>query len=272
MSPSEASRSPATTLLGLSAIATGIVNLVFGNFDPAEEPIQAFGDHIPGQVPFAYVVAVVLILAGAAILSRRAARIGAAALIVVYAIFTVFWLPRFYWAPHILGQHFSVYLGVLGGACQEIIIIVAAGIVYVAARDAAPSKWFAGATRWIFGLCALDFGLEQITDIHATAVVVPTWIPLGGNFWAVATGIFFILAGIGIISTLLDVLAARLLALMLLVFSVLALAPQLFIYPHDHTAWGVNDYNVAAIAAAWIFSDWLAARRRSTAPANGHLS
>jgi len=42
----------------------------------------------------------------------------------------------------------------------------------------------------------------------------------GGNFWAILTGTAFALAGIAILSGILDVLAARLLALMLLVFSV----------------------------------------------------
>jgi hypothetical protein len=272
MSLSPSRQSPAIFLLGLAAIATGIVNLIFGNFDPAEEPIQAFGDHVPGQVPFAYAVAIFLILGGAAILSRRTARFGALVLAVIYAIFAVFWLPRFYWAPHILGQHPGIYIGVLGGVCDEIIIIVAAAIVYVAASDTVPSRRFAIATRWIFGLCAVDFGVAQLTAVHATAVNVPTWIPLGGAFWAVATGIFFVLSGIGIVSGLLDVLATRLLALMLFVFSALALAPQMFVYPHQQAAWGVNDYNLAAVAAAWILSDWLAARRSHAAASTPSMS
>jgi uncharacterized membrane protein YphA (DoxX/SURF4 family) len=262
-----AQRRPAVYLLGLTAIATGIVNLIFGNFDPAEEPIQAFGNHIRGQIPFAYVVAVLLVLGGAALLSHRAARFGAPVLAALYSIFAVFWLPRFYWAPHILGQHPGIYIGILGGVCQNVIVVVAAAIVYAAARDAEPSRRFAATVRWIFGLCAVDFGLTQLTGIHATAIFVPKWIPLGGNFWAVATGIFFVLAGIGIVSGMLDVLAARLLALMLFVFSALALAPQLFLYPHAHAAWGVNVYNLAAVGAVWIFSDWLAAREAGLKPA-----
>lgn len=266
MKPGAAWRSPAVRLLGLAAIATGIVNLIWGNFDRAEEPIQAFGDRIPGQVPFAYAVAVLLILGGAAMLTRRTARSGAAVLAALYGIFAIFWLPRFYWVTVIYGLSAAKIVGVLGGVCQEIIIIVAAAIVYSAACDALPSHRFVFAVRWIFGLCAVDFGLVQLTDVHATAVLVPAWIPLGGDFWAIATGTFFILAGAGIVSNVLDVLAARLLALMLFVFSVLALAPQLFGYPHDHAAWGVNVYNLAAVGAAWIFSDCLAARHVGRTP------
>lgn len=251
-------RKPAIYLLAFATIATGVVNAVWGNFDPAEEPIQAFGDHVPGQVPFAYAVAILLILGGATILSRRSARFGAAILALVYTIFGIFWLPRFYWVTKIYGLKASQIIGVAGGVCQEMIIIVAAAIVYAVARGAPASARFTAVVRWVFGLCAIDFGLAQLADVHPTAALVPTWIPLGGNFWAVATGVFFVLGGIGFISGVLDVLAARLLALMLFVFSVLALAPQIFEYPHDHAAWGVNVYNLAAVGATWIFSEWLA--------------
>jgi hypothetical protein len=86
-------------------------------------------------------------------------------------------------------------------------------------------------------------------------------MPWGGDFWAVLTGIAFVLAGIAIVSEILDVLAARLLALMLLVFGVLGLAPQILAAPHDHEAWGGNAYNLAAIAATWVVADSLASRQ-----------
>jgi hypothetical protein len=48
---------------------------------------------------------------------------------------------------------------------------------------------------------------------------------------------------------------------MLVIFSALALVPQLLAYPHYQSSWGANAYNVAAIGAAWVFADWLATRR-----------
>jgi hypothetical protein len=70
-----------------------------------------------------------------------------------------------------------------------------------------------------------------------------------------------VLAGLAILSGILDALAARLLALMLLIFSALVLAPMVFAYPHNHIAWGGNAYNLAAVGAAWILADWLSTRR-----------
>jgi hypothetical protein len=63
----------------------------------------------------------------------------------------------------------------------------------------------------------------------------------------------------------LDVIAAKLLALMLLVFSALALAPLPFASLHDHVAWGANAYNLAAVGATWIFAKSLASRRQEPA-------
>jgi hypothetical protein len=92
--------------------------------------------------------------------------------------------------------------------------------------------------------------------------IVPKWMPLGGNFWTVLTGVAFVLAGIAIFFGILDVLAARLLTLMLLVFNVVALAPLPITSPRDHVAWGANAYNLAAVGAVWIFAESLASGRR----------
>ena len=64
------------------------------------------------------------------------------------------------------------------------------------------------------------------------------------------------------LSRILDVLAARLLALMLFVFSVLVLAPAPLARPQDHVAWGSNAYNLAAVGAAAMFAESIAIRRR----------
>jgi uncharacterized membrane protein YphA (DoxX/SURF4 family) len=77
-------------------MAAGTLDFIWGEFEAAHQPIQALGDHIPGREVFAYVTAVWLVAAGLAILWRRTARAGALAAAVIYFIFAVFWLPRFY--------------------------------------------------------------------------------------------------------------------------------------------------------------------------------
>jgi len=80
---------------GIASAAAGIMDLIWGDFDSSHQPIQAFGDHIPGREVLAYITAVWMIAGGAAILWRRRARPGAVVLTAIYFIFVVFWLPRF---------------------------------------------------------------------------------------------------------------------------------------------------------------------------------
>jgi uncharacterized membrane protein len=249
-------------VFGLASIAAGIINLVWGGFEGAHQPIQAFGN-VPGQQIIAYVVSAVLVAGGIAVLVPRTARAGAIALAIVYALFTIFWLPRLYTAPHVLGWHAGVVIGVLGGVCQQLILAAAAVLIYAYASALfAGSAALARTARWIFALSAILFGLGHLTGIAQTAAMVPGWLPFGQVFWVILTGAAFVLAGVSILIEILDVLSARLMALMLVVFSALALAPVVIAYPHNHVAWGSNAYNIAAAASVWIFASWIAAPQR----------
>jgi hypothetical protein len=59
---------------GIAAVAYGITDLVWGEFDPSDQPLQAWGDHIPGARIFACIAAIWLVVAGAALLWRRSRR------------------------------------------------------------------------------------------------------------------------------------------------------------------------------------------------------
>jgi hypothetical protein len=123
-------------LYGMATLAAGIFDLIWGDFDADHRPIQAFGDHIPGVKILAYITAVWMIAGGAAILWRGTAKAGAAALAVIYFVFTVFWLPRLYTAPHFLGLRISVYVGVLAGFGSQLIVAAAGALVYAVAGNA----------------------------------------------------------------------------------------------------------------------------------------
>lgn len=249
-------------LYGLAAVAYGITDLVWGEFDPSDQPLQAWGDHVPGATVLAYIAAIWLVVAGAALLWRGSRRCAAASLTILYGIFVLFPLPRFYTAPHFLGYRAAVYIGVLGCVCQEIILFAAAVVVWKSMSGAdALSEQAATLVRWTFGLCSVDFGLGHLTAIETVVPLIPKWLPFGASFWAALTGIAFVLAGLAIVSGVLDVLAARLLGLMLLVFSALALAPLIFALPRQHASWGASAYNLTAVGSAWIVSEWLATRR-----------
>src|SRR3954447_14876993 len=256
-------------LYAAGSMAAGILDLIWGDFEAAHQPIQALGDHIPGRAALAFIVAVLLIGGGAGILwRRRLARAGALSLAAIYLIFTVFWLPRFYTAIHLMGFTVALVIGLLAGVGQQLILVAAAAIVYVSLLE---NGWASTLrvpvlVRWTFGLSSIAFGLAHLTGVRQVAAMVPKWMPLGGNVWAIVTGIAFVLAGLAMLLRILDVLAARLLALMLFVFSVLVLAPAPLARPHDHVAWGSNAYNLAAVGAAWIFAESIASRREGAEP------
>jgi hypothetical protein len=68
---------------GIASAAAGIMDFIWGNFDASHQPIQAFGDHIPGQEILAYITAVWMVVGGAAIRWRRCAWVGGAILAVI---------------------------------------------------------------------------------------------------------------------------------------------------------------------------------------------
>jgi uncharacterized membrane protein len=245
----------------VGSVAAGIADLVWREFEPAHQPIQAWGEHIPGVTIFAYIVAFGLIAGGMALLWRRTTEFGGALLAVVYGIFVLFPLPRLYTAPHFLGYHPAVYIGVLVSVCQQVILFIAAVMVWKSAKGPM-SRRLAKSASIVFGLCSVDFGVAHLVAVQMVVPMIPKWMPLGATFWVVLTGIAFVLAGLAMISGVMDILAAKLLGLMLLIFSVFALAPVIFSSPHNHISWGANAYNLTAVGAAWIVAECLANQRR----------
>jgi uncharacterized membrane protein YphA (DoxX/SURF4 family) len=250
-------------LYGLASAACGVMDLIWRDFDRAHQPIQALGDQIPGREVLACITGIVMIAGGVAILWRRSARAGAAALAIIYFVFTIFWFPRLYTAPHFLGQRISVYVGVLAGVGMELIAFAGGALVYAALSTNRQWPRAIVIARWIFGLCAIDFGLNHLLDVKDNLIYAPKWMPFGPGFWVMLTGICFVLAGLAILSGIQDVLAARLLGLMFLAFNLFALPQFIFADPHEHAAWGGNAFNLALVAACWILADALASRREA---------
>ena len=205
-----------------------------------------------------------LVAAGMAILWRRTARRGIAGAAMIYLIFALFWLPRF----HAMTQKFGFRMGVivfgLGGIGAQILLAAPAAIISPATAfpDTPWRERAAVAGRWMLGLPPIFFGLGHLVSLHAYARFVPHWLPFG-NFWLIITGIAFMLAGCAIVSGIRDVLAAKCLALMLLVFEAAVEIPPVFVQPHSQVAWGGAVYNLTAIGVCLIFAEFVAGRRQA---------
>jgi len=261
MSNSRVLSHPGLYVYALGSFAAGLFDLVWGDFDAAHQPLQAWGDDLPGATVFAYIIGAVMVAGAVALLWRQSQRAGGAALAATYFIFAVFYLPRFYTAPHYLGHRISVYIGVFSGMGTELIAFAAGVLVWASPEegDSLRSKAVL-AMRWTFGLSAIGFGLGHLTNIKDMLEYVPKWLPPGAEFWVIITGVCFLLAGLAIITGILGALAAWLMGLMFLVFNLTILPTYIFANPSDHTAWGGNAYNLAAVGSAWILSRVLASR------------
>jgi uncharacterized membrane protein len=257
---------PAAALFGLASAASGVTDFLWHDFERAHQPIQTLGEHIPGIKLLAFITAAAMIAGGFTMLKQSSAHAGAGVLALVYFAFGIFWLPRFYTAPHALGLHIPLVIGLLSGVGIELVAVAGAALVYHAMRETPPapeSSWPRAVllARWIIALCSIDFGLYHLVAMNDVLVYVPKWLPPSQAFWAGFTGICFILAGLAILTKIQDVVAARLLAAMFLVFNFLALPQFILADPHDHAAWGGNSFNLVLVAACWLLADAILLRR-----------
>ena len=242
---------------GLSTVLTGILDIVWGDFDASHQPIQSLGVGLPGRHILAHVAGVWLVTAGVAILWRRSAKIGAAASALAYSVFAALWLARYYSGIHAFGWRIDVLLGVTFGLAQQLMLVAPAAIAYVltVSPDSLSQKRVAIAARWMLGLPPVIFGLFHIVGLRIFASIVPHWMSFG-CFWAAFTGVAFFLAGCAICSGIMDILALRLLALMLLLFEGFVEIPPIFIRLHNEGTWGAAVFNLTAIGACWIFAEF----------------
>jgi uncharacterized membrane protein YphA (DoxX/SURF4 family) len=242
-----------TNVYGLGALALGLIGLVWGDFALVWQPVPA---DIPGRTALAYAVAAALALAGGAVNLRPLAAYGAAALTILYGLcVTLLHVPLV--AAHPL--EISGWAGV-----AEQLAVAAGGLVAYAAcggLDAVPTGRLDRIGRLAFGLCLVMFGVVHFRYLAETAAMVPSWLPPGQKFWAAATGIAHVAAGLAILSGFQARLAAWLVTLMFAGFGVLVHAPLLLADSGSHLNWVMNAINLVLTGAAWVVADSLGERR-----------
>ena len=238
-------------VFGAAAMAFGVIALFWRDFATVWQPVPA---NVPHRAALVYVTAMLLLAGGAAVQWRRTLRTGLLLLATLYFLAACLWLPRVIGYPHLIGTW--------SGFAQQFCLTVAAMTVYATAAppDAPWGKPLARAGRVLFGLCAMIFGVAHFLALPQTAELVPGWMPLSQRFWAIATGVAFVLAGISIFTGIRAILAALLLTVMLALFGLLIWLPSAIRHPHEHIVWAGNTINLAVTAAAWMMAESLRAR------------
>jgi uncharacterized membrane protein YphA (DoxX/SURF4 family) len=247
---------------GLGVMAVALLCLAWGEFDPGQPVPKNF----PGRTVLAYAAGAFMLVAGAATTWRRTAAWGAAALTAYFALIVVLLMNGRVWLAH-----YAEYLTYESGAMQ--VALAAGGLIVYAANARIDATLAARLTRvgqLVFGVCALIFGGAHFVYMNLTAPLVPKWLPPAQEFWAYATGVGFIAAGLALLTGLQARLAALLLTAMLALFTVLVHVPMLVAKPSSHWNWTENAVNLALMGVAWVVADSLP--RPKTAPpvqANG---
>jgi uncharacterized membrane protein YphA (DoxX/SURF4 family) len=239
---------------GLGIIAMALLCLAWGTFDPGQPVPKNF----PERAALAYAAAIFMLVAGAAIEWRRTAAWGAAALAGYYALIVVIVMNG-----RIVLAHYAVY-GTYEDLAEQVAIAAGALIVYAANADidAVLARRLTRVGQIAFGVCALIFGGAHFFYMNLTAPLVPKWLPPSQEFWAYATGIGHIAAGIAILAGVQARLAAILLTIMYASFTPLVHLPMLLADPSNHFLWTENAVNIALTGAAWVVADSLARTRR----------
>jgi hypothetical protein len=225
-------------VFGLAALAFGLITLAWYDYNDWHPPRY-----------IVYAAAAALIFGGAAIQFLRTAKTGAVVLGAVYLVFALQCVPRIVATPQIYNSW--------GNFFEQFSLVTGAAIVYARLSSAWSRETLNRIGRILLGICAASFTLEQAIYLHATASLVPKWLPPSQMFWAATTTVLFALAAVALLTNRIALLATRLLTMMLVIFGLLVWIPLLLSAPHNHTNWSENAETFAIAGAAWILADLL---------------
>jgi len=236
-------------VFGAGVAALGLACLVFGEFDPGQQVPKNF----PARVTLAYCAGAFMVAAALAIEWRRTRAWGAAALAVYYTLFVLLLMDG-----HILLQGYAVY-GSYEELAMQLAIAACALIVYASCAeiDRLIATRITRIARMAFGVCCVIWGGAHFMYMNMTAPLVPKWLPFGQVFWGYLTGVFFIAAGVALVTGIRARLASVLLTVMIACFGLLANGPMLVGDPSSHFNWTESALNLALIGAAWVVADSL---------------
>ncbi len=239
---------------GLGLMALGVTTLVFGDFNPGQTVPAGF----PGRTVLAYAAGVFMLVAGAAIESRRTTAWAAAAITGYYALFVILLMN----GRQLLTGYASY--GIYEEIALQLAIPLAGLIIFVTASESIEAALAARLVRMAqlaFGVCALVWGGAHFVYMNFTAPLVPKWLPPSQVFWGYATGVCFIAAGLALLTGVRARLAAILLTVMIAGFLVLANGLTLLAQP-NHYNWTECALSLALVGAAWVLADSLPRTRR----------
>jgi hypothetical protein len=225
-------------VFGVAALAIGLATLVWHDYNDW-----------PQLRYVVYAASAVQIFGGAAIQFRPTVKTGAAVLFAAFLFFALLCVPQIVAAPRIYNSW--------GNFFEQFSLVTGAAIAYARWSTAWSREKLCRIGRILLGICSASFTLEQAFYLHATADLVPKWLPPSQMFWAVTTTVLFALAAVALLANRMALLATRLLTMMLVIFGLLVWVPLLLSDPHRHTNCSETAETFAIAGTAWILADLL---------------
>lgn len=250
-------------MFGFAAIMLGVSQFVWHGFATNWFPVPPT---FPLHQPLVYLTAAMLAVGGLAMFPRRSARAGLLLIVAVFMFAEVFWARRIIYFPKLFGTW--------AGFAEQFAPVLGAALCYLSLGNAADARVADApiaddrlrsarvAARMLFGLCLISMGIVHLDALEPTAAMVPSWLPLGGHFWAVTTGIAFLMFGVAIFVGMRARIAALLVTTMLCTFAVLVWVPRIVAHPELQNSWGGTAITLAVAGAAWMVANTLAPVQR----------
>ena len=229
-----------SALYALGAILLGAVGIYFHDFAMQWQPVPK---GLALHTPLAYLSGVLLVIGGGAILTRKAERGGA----LLLAVFYGFWVVALHLPQAIASWR---HIGAWNGPA-ELTFMTMGGVALFAASAGQLRHTLSLAARLLAGASAVVFGCAHFNYADFTATMVPSWIPYP-LFWAYATGVGHLAAGVALLSGIQARLAAALLAGMMGSFVVLLHVPRVIAHPELHAEWIMLAVSSSLTGAAWL--------------------
>jgi len=240
--------------LALASTVLGCFMMFFDEFASVWQPVP---DGLPMRSILAYIYGAIFVLSGLLSLSKSYRKQGNIGIALAFGLDAIaLHLPRIIGSPLVFNFWSSF---------GEQIAVASAAVTLVTEGDSRFAT-LRTCSILVFGTSVLGFGAAHFIYLDQTAKMVPhAFTP--HLFWATATGMCHIAAGIAILSGLFRRTALWLLTMMCLMFGILVHLPSLIEDYKNHFWWFGNAVNFTLVAATWVFADaeqMLIMRRRQS--------
>lgn len=244
---------------GVGMVAFGVQHLIYGDF--VTRIVPALPSWMPERAPLAYVVGVMLIAAGLAILVRIRVRTAALILATLLALSVVLlYVPRLAADPRQAGMITNMFKAIAfcGGA-----LALARSVTSRVTVSEGVIDRLLPLGRYLFASFLIVAGIQHFLYSTFVATLVPSWIPPNQLFWTYFAGGALIAGGLGIVLPRTTRLAATLSGLMIFLWVFLLHIPRALVDVRNSNETTAVFEALAMSGIAFIIAGWSTRTRRA---------